>query len=193
MAQDLLEETKETLADSVSLENREQGGAQKPPFLKGLFGSKKKLILFAGIGAVLVMALGLGLFFFFSGPSKEDQKKAPPSPSQAKEDSSEEILFKDILALEPFERIPLKPGSIMGFMSVELSLELLDRKYRMQVYSMEDRIRRVVQNRISEKKWLELRTPEGKIGLKYELLKGINGLFPRVMVRNIYFTNFIMQ
>ncbi len=81
----------------------------------------------------------------------------------------------------------------MGLINLDISLELMDHRYRKQVVSMQDRIRKIIMGQVREMRWLELRAPEGKIQLKYELLKRINSIFPKVMVRNIYFTNLIMQ
>ena len=58
---------------------------------------------------------------------------------------------------------------------------------------MEGRIREIITNQLEEMMWLELRNPEGKIILKYNLLKRMNAIFPKLTVRNIYFTYFIMQ
>jgi len=105
----------------------------------------------------------------------------------------EEIVFEDIIDLEPFDRIQLKATSALSTISINLSLELSDPKFRKQVIAVEDRIRTIVTGQAEEMTWLELRSPEGKIMLKYELLKRINSIFPEAMVRNIYFTYFIMQ
>jgi flagellar FliL protein len=140
-------------------------------------------------------------FFFLREPSEQKAPGNGPSAMEENRDAGEsdqpaqleEIVFEDIVALEPFERIPLKVNSAMGLISLDISLELMDHRYRKQVVSMQDRIRKIIIGQVREMKWIELRTPEGKIQLKYELLKRINSIFPKVMVRNIYFTNLIMQ
>jgi flagellar FliL protein len=81
----------------------------------------------------------------------------------------------------------------MGLISMNLSLELTDPKYKKQIYTMEGRIREIITSQLEGMTWLELRNPEGKIILKYNLLKRINPIFPKLTVRNIYFTYFIMQ
>ncbi|MBU3953420.1 MAG: flagellar basal body-associated FliL family protein [Proteobacteria bacterium] len=58
---------------------------------------------------------------------------------------------------------------------------------------MQEKIRKIIMGQVREMGWLELRNPEGKLQLKYDLLGRINALFPRVMVRDVYFTNLIMQ
>jgi len=164
--------------------------------LKRLLGNKKRLIIFfLAIVLVLSSAAG-GWFLFFSGDG--DDTGAEPTVTQqdaiqADSGQEEEIIFEDIVVLEPFERIPLKSGSTMGLISLEIALELTDHRYRKQVYTVQDRLSRVVEGRVRQMAWLELRTPEGKIRLKYELLKQMNSIFPKVTIRNIYFINFLMQ
>ena len=136
-------------------------------------------------------------FFFFRGSPEEaslsNGRSATEEKAPGESDQIAEIIFEDIIELEPFERIRLKTNSAMGLVSLNISLELSDHRYRKQVYSMEDRIRKIIIGQVREMRWLELRNPEGKIHLKYELLKRLNSIFPKVMVRNIYFTNLIMQ
>ncbi|WDP89805.1 MAG: flagellar basal body-associated FliL family protein [Desulfobacter sp.] len=156
-------------------------------FFKGLTGKKKLIAIIAAAVFVLVLAVAGAWFFFFSG---EEEKAAPPVQEVEKK---EEIVFEDIVVMEPFERIPMKTGSAMNFISLDLSLELSDHRYRRQVYTVQDRLRRIVEVQVKNASWLELRTPEGKIKLKYEMLRQMNKIFPKVTIRNIYFTNFLMQ
>jgi flagellar FliL protein len=163
-------------------------------------GSKKQLFLILVIGGVLMGMLAGSWFFFFRGSPEEQTLANGPSVTQENQSpvesgqpgQIEEIVFEDIVVLDPFERIPLKTNSAMGLISLDISLELMDHRYRKQIVSMQDRIRKIIMGQVREMRWLELRAPEGKIQLKYELLKRINSIFPKVMVRNIYFTNLIM-
>jgi len=188
-------ETSEIVRES----SRESSG--KETLVKRLLGSKKRLFLILVIGGVLTGILAGGWFFFLKGSPEQatlghgtsamEENRVPSESGQP--DQIEEIVFEDIIALDPFERIPLKGNSAMGLINLDISLELMDHRYRKQVYSMQDRIRKIIMGQVREMRWLELRAPEGKIQLKYELLKRINSIFPKVMVRNIYFTNLIMQ
>ena len=150
---------------------------------------------------IVFLVLGIGgaaAFFFLSGGETADEgesvpQEMPEEDIQAALDKKNEIVFEDVVVLAPFERIALRSSSAMGMISLDISLELIDHRYRKSVVTVEDRLRKIVTQQVREMTWLELRHPQGKIELKYALLKRINGIFPKVMVRNVYFTNFIMQ
>ena len=143
----------------------------------------------------MLIDIGAGAWFFFfkAGPKEEQAIIVVEKRIEEIAAKEQEIIFEDIVELEPFERIPLKSSSTMGLISMNLSLELTDPRYKKQIFTMEGRIREIITNQLEEMMWLELRNPEGKIILKYNLLKRINAIFPKLTVRNIYFTYFIMQ
>lgn len=205
MTEDLQEEMDGEMegkdSEIVRESSREPSG--KETLVKRLLGSKKRLLLILGIGGVLMGILAGGWIFFRGSPEQatlangesvmEENRAYSGSGESGQAAQIEEIVFEDIVVLEPFERIPLKTNSAMGLISLDISLELMDHRYRKQVYAMQDRIRKIIMGQVREMRWLELRAPEGKIQLKYELLKRINSIFPKVVVRNLYFTNLIMQ
>lgn len=166
-------------------------------FIKLVFGTRKRIIIIA-ISIILIISLVIGIWIFFlkKGPDGMENTRDYIGSEETFEmplTREEEIIFEDIVELEPFERIPLKASSTMSLISVNMSLELIDHRYRKQIYTMEDRIRKIITGQVEEMTWLVLRNPEGKIMLKYNLLKRINSIFPKPVVRNIYFTLFIMQ
>ena len=110
-----------------------------------------------------------------------------------KDIKKDEAIFDDIVILAPFDGLKLKGTSAMGRINLNICLELIDPNDRRLFYPMEERIRKIVEGQMQELTWLELRTPEGKIRLKYELLQRINGVFNKPMIRNLYFTNFMMR
>ena len=161
---------------------------------KKVFSSKKSIIIIA-VSFILLITLMVASFFLFfkSSPEEEQNQIALQEELAATELREQEIVFEDIVELEPFERILLKPGSAMGNLSINIALELTDQRYRKQIFTMEERIRKIITDQIAQEGWLELRNPEGKIVLKYNLIKRINSIFPKITIRNIYFTYFIMQ
>lgn len=200
MAEDLLEEIEreDSGDDSVSGD----GGGKKSK-IKGLFGKlipdKKKLIIIILAAFLVLGGIGAGVFFFFSGGEEE------PAPEQVSEDAVTEesiqaaleeqgkAIFEDIVVIEPFEQIALKQGSHLHFISIGVSLEMMDPGFRRQVYTLEPRIRKIIESELRGATWMDLRTAKGKIELKIVLLNRINQLFPRAAIRHIYFSNFIMQ
>ena len=164
---------------------------------KRMFGSKKAVLITMMLFILLLgLAAGGGLFFFNSRDTGEEYIETQVNDGDTIEFAikpESEIIFEDVVDLEPFERIRLKSGSTMRRVSIAMSLELTDHNYRKEIIAMEDRIREIITGQMAEMTWLELRNPEGKIMLKYDLLKRINSIFPKTIVRNIYFTTFIMQ
>lgn len=161
-----------------------------------ILGSVKALIIVALSLVVLIILILVVWFVFLSSDSGETTDDLHPIVTEASNEAgllSDEPIFEDIIELEPFERIPLKTSSTMGLVSLNLSLELIDPEKKTQIYASEERIREIVEGQVGNMTWLELRNPEGKILLKYKLLKRINSIFPKPVVRNVYFTFFIMQ
>ncbi|MBU0973393.1 MAG: flagellar basal body-associated FliL family protein [Proteobacteria bacterium] len=204
MTEDLLEEMDGDTEEGPLGKKRVQSQApvEKKSFVQRLSGVKKKQLSILVAGVAMVGMLAGGAFFFFgrtaeegSGPGTQVVEKTDQAGPDKSENSdvTGDAFFEDIVALEHFVRIPLKGNSAMQFVSLDISLELIDHTQRKQVESMQEKIRKIVMDQVRETGWLELRTPEGKLQLKYELLGRINVLFPKVMVRNVYFTNLIMQ
>ena len=81
----------------------------------------------------------------------------------------------------------------MHYISMGIALEMIDPGVRRQVYTMEPRIRKIIESQMRQMSWVDLRSPHGKLKLKFALLDRINQIFPKVAIRQIYFTNFIMQ
>jgi len=177
--------------------------------IKGIvkkFFSSKKAILITTAGTVLFISLGAAGVFFFAKSPEEVPEKVPEKVKDTQEKPVKEeevkkaappliaeVVFEDMIVLKSFDRIPLKEGSGMKVISMNLSLELSDTRYKKEVHAMEDKIRQIITEQVEGMTGLELRNPEGKIMLKYELLKQMNSIFSEVMIRNIYFTNFLMQ
>lgn len=215
MADDIFDEMEDDFDDNMSDildEPLEEVSEEKEEILKASFitkiispikdGFKKALestrtIIIISVSVVLLIGLALVLWFFVFKSNQDDisqpQAGVVQGEIQGEPAVEQEILFEDIVEFEPFERMALKTSSTMGQLSLKLSLELTDPRYRKQIYTMEDRIRKIVTEQVANTTWLELRNSEGKIMLKYNLLKRINALFPKAMVRNVFFTYFIMQ
>ena len=197
---DALDDTLETSSDMPGKRGGKGTLAGLSAGIKGIFkkffSSKKRVMVTVAVIILFVGGIAGGLFFFGKNsetgtdpqdkvPGKEDAKAAAPLMEAA--------VFEDIVALAPFERIRLKDGSSMKLISMSLSLELTGTRYKQEVHAAEDKIRQIVTRQVEGMSWLELRNPEGKIMLKYELLKRINSIFPETVIRNIYYTNFLMQ
>ncbi len=176
-------------------EEQEEAPSEKKSIFKKLLDGKKRLVLMMGI-CLLTVVLILGIWLVFFTGSDSDEQSPPPIEEQQSGPDQEvwkaKPVFEDILEIAPFEGIVMKQGSAKGFVNMEISLLLSDPEDRVEVFSKMNEIRRVVQDNIRQKTWMDLRVPEGKIQCKYELLSAINGLFPKRVLQDLYIINFIM-
>lgn len=169
--------------------------------LRSVFQTKKKIVVISGaaVAGVLVtlLCLWLVLPIFSDEPS---QKTAAVNESarqnQTGAEKSESAVQKapsNILVLDPFEKISLKNSETMGYLNVDIAVELTDPGFSDRVNQDIYKVRQTIEQTAGEMTWFELRSPEGKIHLKYNLIRKINSLYTRAVVRNLYFTSFLMQ
>jgi len=199
VAEDLLENIEDDeLTESI---NDKGGDSDEDPvkkdFIGKLLSEKKKLIIIILLALFLLAGIGGGALLLLSGGKEEEQPAkedvvTEESIQAALEDQSKAI-FEDIVQLEPFEQVFLRQGSTMQYISLGIALEMIEPGFRRQVYTMEPRIKKIIETQLRQMRWMELRTSQGKIKLKFALLNRINQIFPKVAIRQIYFTNFIMQ
>lgn len=202
VAEDLLEEIEgDELTESIA----DGGGSSDgKPVKKGFIGrlpaGKKKLIIILLLFLLFLGGIGAGVFFFLFGGKEENVPEQPVAEDavteksiQAALENQNKAIFEDIVQLDPFEQIFLKQDSHMDYISLGIALEMMDPGLRRQVYTMEPRIRKIIESQMRQMRWMELRSPQGKLKLKFALLNRINQIFPKVAIRHIYFTNFLMQ
>ena len=144
-------------------------------------GGKKKVILFV-IPFLLILLGGGAAYFFLLNKSKKEEKPkvAPPEVG---------VMYK----LEPAFIVNLADPEITVYARVSITLELANQKVLLEVQKREPIIRDAIIEVISSKTSNDLRTPEGRERLKLELLKRINTILTKGGVRNLYFTEFVIQ
>ncbi|HKJ98047.1 MAG TPA: flagellar basal body-associated FliL family protein [Desulfotignum sp.] len=202
MARTLLENMDEEQGEQAADQPKKNMVQKFTTMLHAIPAMGKKIILIGG--SVLVVFLTAGVWLFLSAMPDTDKKDMAAHTIAAENlveqdrvttmrQIMDETVFTDIVSLEPFERLLLKGSSAMAHVNMALALELIDPDIRQQLDFMTDRIHAIVQDQVRRLTWLELRTPEGKIQLKYNLLTQINSLFSAPVVRNVYFTKFLMR
>jgi len=151
--------------------------------------SKKQILITAG-GGVLIILLSAALFFFLRSGKGE---KSGDTGRETDKVQVNKIDYDNMLLLKPFTWVSLKENSHMQKVSMRMVLELTSRDKVSIVEKKRDKIRAVVRGTAREMKWISLRGSEGKIEFKYALINKINRMFPEIVVRNLYFTHFIMR
>ncbi|MDY0219640.1 MAG: flagellar basal body-associated FliL family protein [Desulfobacterium sp.] len=136
-----------------------------------------KFAVIVATSVVLLAAVSLAVWFFFlKGSDPDNSSEELPGVESLDKTGAEavESQLKDVLTIEPFESIKLKPGSNISSVTLEVALELVAPDMRQEVQSRMESIRRIIETTVAGIAWLELRSTEGKLGLKLELIKQIN-------------------
>ena len=169
--------------------------------LRSVFQTKKKIVAISGaaVASVLVTLLCIwAVLMVFSDDSIQKTGAVKESGRQTEQGSvnSGQIEVKvssNIVVLDPFEKIPLKNSKTMGYLNVHIAIELADTGFSDLLNRDLYEVRQVIEETAGEMSWFQLRSPEGKINLKYKLIKKINSLYTGTVVQNLYFTSFLMQ
>ncbi len=153
-------------------------------------GGKKKLILL--IVLLLVLGAGGGAAYKFL---VLDKKKAESQEKQAQK------IIEEIKATESvgvmFDLgtfvVNLADKDIERYLKVSIVLELKDQKVQQEAQKRLPEIKDAITTLLLTKRSSEIRTPEGIEFLKEEIAKRVNAILPLGGVKNVYFTEFIVQ
>jgi flagellar FliL protein len=154
----------------------EQPKAEKPK------KSKKKLIIIIA-GAVLFFSIS-GFFAYTmlyskkDGHEEEDNKKGKNSEKAA------------LVALDPFILNLAEQGR---FLKVTIHFELADPSYQQLVENNTPQLKDAIIILLSSKSTETIASPEGKLQLKDEILLRANQTIGKDVIKNLYFTEFVMQ
>jgi len=114
------------------------------------------------------------------------------SRSTSASEQSKKVQEVANFALEPFILNLANHGS-EGFFKISLSLELANTSLVETAKVKTPQLRDAIITLLSAKSSEDLVAPEGKIQLKDEVLLRANEILREGAVRNIYFTDFVMQ
>ncbi len=154
-------------------------------------GGKKKLILLLLV--VLIAAAGGGAAYKFL---VLDKKKAAESKEKQAERIIEEIKATEnvgvMFDLGTFV-VNLADPDIDRYLKVSIVLELKDQKVEQEAQKRLPEIKDAITTLLLTKRSSDIRTPEGIEFLKEEIAKRVNAILPLGGVKNVYFTEFIIQ
>ncbi|MEJ5339852.1 MAG: flagellar basal body-associated protein FliL [Aquificaceae bacterium] len=143
-------------------------------------GGSKKILFLVPVLIVLLAGGGGAYLFLFSKKGKKEE--TAPLPSQV----------GVMMDLGTFT-VNLADRDVDAYARVSITLELSNEKVRQEVDRRLPIIKDAVIDVISSKASSFVRTPEGRENLRLELIKRINTILFEGGVRNIYFTEFVVQ
>ncbi len=141
---------------------------------------KSKLILIVGLLLIILAGASGTYFFFFVKKGKKEDKV--PLPSQV-----------GVMMEVGTFTVNLADKDVDAYARVSITLELSDEKVRQEVEKRLPIIKDAIIDVISSKTSSFVKTPEGRESLRLELIKRINTILFEGGVRNIYFTEFVVQ
>ena len=166
--------------EKVNQEQEEKGG-----------GGKKKLIFLLLL--FLLAAVGGGAAYKFL---VLDKKKAAETKEKQAEKIIEEIKATEnvgvMFDLGTFV-VNLADPDIERYLKVSIVLELKDQKVQQEAQKRLPEIKDAITTLLLTKRSSDIRTPEGIEFLKEEIAKRVNAILPLGGVKNVYFTEFIIQ
>ncbi|MFQ5543471.1 MAG: flagellar basal body-associated protein FliL [Nitrospiria bacterium] len=119
----------------------------------------------------------------------DEEEAAPDEGEEGAPAKKKDIVIFD---LDPFV-VNLADTPDVRYLKVTIKLDLLKEQYVEQVTKRIAQIRDTLLILLSSKEFEAVRTVEGKMELRDEILQRVNSLFRRRKVRNAYFTDFVTQ
>jgi len=179
--------------------DKKDGADKKEAKPKG----KSKLILIV-LAVIVVLAGGGGAFFLLkkdsskSAPvveeaaSKEAQAKPEQHEGEKHDGGKVEENTGAILDLDPFI-VNLADTPEIRYLKVTIKLELTSEEHTEEVNARMAQIRDSLLILLSSKEYASIRTVEGKMELRDEILQRLNTVLKKGVVRTAYFTDFVAQ
>jgi len=148
--------------------------------------SKSLLIIIV----IIVVILGAGGFFgwnFFMKGKEGDEAKTP-TPDSKKDQVSIVYPLKSFI-------VNLMGKSRLGnrYLKVIMQLEISFEKDKDIIDKLKPQLRDTILLLLSDQTFDDVKTMEGKLELKQELLSRINNILGGEIVKQIYFTEFVVQ
>lgn len=182
------EPVEEKEGEGEGAEGEKKGGASPSRSLL-------KWVLIGALGAAAVT--GGGLFFMKKGPPAEEQAPQASEEAEAVPASLDEPISFDeegmtIYDLDPFI-VNLDDPDQIRYLKVTVKLHLANEKFVPMVEHGLPQIRDTLLILLSSKTYAHIRSVEGKMELRDEIIKRVNTVLKKRVVRTAYFTEFVAQ
>ncbi len=153
--------------------------------------SNKILILLVAFLFIIMIGLTGGLFMIWS---KLSPAQAQVDNSTATNGNGQQVQqpLGTLFSLETFI-VNLADEGGKRYLRVTMDLELSDGTIEGELKQRLPQVRDSILMVLPSKRYADIRTMEGKVGLRNEIIANLNGLFGRESITSIYFTEFVIQ
>lgn len=148
--------------------------------------SKKILFIILGVSILLLGAGGYFAYTKFMVPPPPPPEPAPVNPADIPESVGE------IVTLEPFV-VNLADPKGSRYLKMKISLEFDSKEAADRATSATPKLRDIVIMMLTSLSFEEVMTPEGKLRIRDELLERFSRVIRPDKVKNIYFSEFVVQ
>ncbi len=145
-------------------------------------GGKKKIILIIPLLVLLIGAGAGGAYFFLFAKKDKTKEEKVHMPSQV-----------GVMVDLGVFTVNLADKQAEVYARIAITMEVSDEKVKAEVERRMPIIKDAVIDVISSKASDFVRTPEGRESLRLEIIRRINAILVEGGVRNIYFTEFVVQ
>ncbi|MGQ9720150.1 MAG: flagellar basal body-associated FliL family protein [Candidatus Jordarchaeum sp.] len=152
---------------------------------------KKKRFIFFGIGLMVFFTIVLGIISILNIiPIEIPLIKKPSAKQLDKKQEVRKIGF--LYTMDPII-VNLADLEVSKYLKIRIEIEGNDIKINEEIDKRMPQIRDIIITLLSSKTFNEIYDREGKKRLKNEILQHINKLLGEKKVREIFFTEFVMQ
>ncbi len=151
----------------------------------------KKVLIIVIVGSMVVLGgLGAGFFIMWQKISAIGVQNVQASAKKA--EKKDDAGMGPTFHLDPFI-VNLADDGGNRFLRVTMEMEVKNAEMVKEVEDHLPKIKDSILMILPTKKYADLHTVEGKIALRQEIIKKINGFLKDAPITHIYFTEFVIQ
>lgn len=164
---------------------------------------KSKALLFIVIGAVvfLVIVIILVAFLLIGGGGEKHSDASQQSETQQTQQKQPAISSKDanllnigpLYAINPSFVVNLVTQNGRRYLKTSVTLELSNPKLEVEIDQKSTVVKDIIIDILSSKSIEEIVTTKGKERIKDEILQRVNQILADGVIKNVFFTEFVVQ